>query len=182
MVLSSALLIKIRQFIHSTAPHLHWTLSLVFKTARHHRRMASNDQTARSRTRRWLRRVIPESKDVESGQDSRLGSVTYIDDSPPAPYQVLDTPEDSQSSEKVGAGLSTISEAPIVQSLTSSPTLSPLPFGLQVQPRPQVDLLTPPRPVLTARTSSNYFTPADIYSADPNIHPDGIYSNDDSAL
>jgi cellulose synthase/poly-beta-1,6-N-acetylglucosamine synthase-like glycosyltransferase len=56
-----------------------------------------------------------------------------------------------------------------------------LPFGLQLQPRPQEDLLQPPRPVLTARTSSNYFTPADIYGADPNIHPDGIYSNDDAA-
>ena len=143
--------------------------------------MTGNGQTTSSRTRRWLRRVLPNTRDAESGQDSRLGSVSCIDDSRPAPYQVIDAADDSRSSEKVVAGLETVSERPIASSLPSTPTISPLPFGLQLPPCPQVDLLTPLRPVLTARTSSNYFTPADIYSADPNIHPDAIYSNESAA-
>jgi hypothetical protein len=143
--------------------------------------MTGNDQRSRSRARRWLRRALLSTRNVESAQSPRLGSVNCIDDGQAAPYQVLDTPEDSQASENLWSGLHTCSQAPIVPILPPSPTLSPLPFGLQLQPHPQADLLQPPRPVLTARTSSNYFTPADIYGADPNIHPDGIYSNDDAA-
>ena len=41
-------------------------------------------------------------------------------------------------------------------------------------------LLHPPRPVLTARNSSSYFTPCDIYSADPDVHTASVYSNDDA--
>jgi hypothetical protein len=75
----------------------------------------------------------------------------------------------------------TLSEGPIIPSLPPSPNLSQLSFGLQQQPRLESTLLHPPRPVLTARNSSAYFTPCDIYGADPDFHPDVIYSNNDAA-
>jgi hypothetical protein len=144
--------------------------------------MTGNDQNTRSRTRRWLRRALPRTRDVESRQSSRLGSVSCVDHGQSAPYQVLDAEsEDSEVSEEILCDLGTLSGRPSVPSLLPSPNLSQLPCGLQQQPRSGATLLHPPRPVLTARTSSAYFTPCDIYGADPNIHPDVIYSNDNAA-
>ncbi|KAM0711773.1 hypothetical protein Q7P35_001142 [Cladosporium inversicolor] len=144
--------------------------------------MTGNDQKMPSRSGRWLRRTLTKTKDVESQQSSRLNSISCVDNAQSAPYQILYAePGISQVFEEVSPDLGIHPSGLAAPSLAPSPDVPQAPCGLQQQSHPEVTLLHPSRPVLPTRNSSVYFTPCDIYAADPNIHSDSIYSNDDAA-
>jgi len=158
--------------------------------------MTGDEQNRRSRPGRWMRRAFTRTsvtRHVESQQSSRLGSVTFANETQPAQYQILVTdPEGSETepptpelvqsrvSEDVLdelCDLSSLSGGLMIPGLPS-PTISPVRFGLQQKPHPESCLLEPPRPVLVAKNSDAYFTPCDIYAAD--IHGGDIYGNEDA--
>jgi len=157
----------------------------------HHRRMTGNHWRTRARPGPWLRRTFTRTRDLESPQSSRRGSVTFVDEVQSVQHQVLDAelegtktripkPQTIQSrvSEEVSCDLCILSGGRILPGLPL-PKLSSLPFGLQQQPLTALTVLNAPRPVLTAKDSFAYFTPCDIYAAD--IHVNDVYANDNAA-
>ncbi|KAK0275449.1 hypothetical protein LTR35_011151 [Friedmanniomyces endolithicus] len=155
--------------------------------------MTVDEQERRSRPGRWMRRAFTRTRHVESQQRSRLGSVTFANEAQPVQYQILVTePEGAETelptpqvitprvSEDVLdelCDLSSLSGGLMIPGLPS-PTISPVLFGLQQKPHPEMNLLEPPRPVLIAKNSDAYFTPCDIYAND--IHGGDIYGNEDA--
>lgn len=153
-----------------------------FKTSTPRCRMTSSGRETCSEPNHWLRRALHRTRDVESQQISSSDSVNCIDAGQSIPRQFLDAEaKNIPVLEEALVDVDTASSGLVGLSLTSSPDFTQSSFGLQQQPHPEVTLLHPPRPVLTARHSSAYFTPCDIYGADPGTHTDSIYSNDDAA-